>query len=990
MNKKLTYRLLLACLLLLLGQRGLAAGYSDSNDGIALPFKATTLTGESLAGDTHWYKIQVSGGKYWAVKDGAVVCSVPSGEFTDANYFCFVGDNVDGFHIYNRLLGASYLICCASDTSHEPLLPVLKTSAPSPSTLKVSRNGDGYNFYYPGNPIACVNDLHNDGVLTLWTSSAAPSGEGCRMYIEEVNTEELEPEQEEGVPFRTTRIVNGKFAPYTCWYTMNIRSGKLIHATDQGLLCAPADTLTGSHLWCFTGSKAEGFTIYNYAYGTQYAAHAASADNETRVTMAAADGGGSGASAFAISTNANGGINFCYPGNASSCWNDFGNLGYVALWNSQNAPSDGGSSILFAQADPAQLPDDPAPDSTAWMPVSGDIVYVCMKDGGVNAFPQEYILMQTTTGGRISIMTKTGAKYSYDEAEVDSVVKQAPAELPQMLSFKFNNKFNDMLMVDAQGEFVAPHRVQVSVGSIGKRLVPSIKTDVEGAEIYVADSLQSSKLTSRRFDSPVTYTIARPGWRMLRRNAITGEYGMHPFGNDYQVTVRYLCDTPTSEYGVPVIRITTDDGTMISSKTTYWDAKISIDGAGYFPDLEETPMQIKGRGNSSWAGTWGKSPYRIKFASKQKPLGMKAGKNWNLIANAQRGSMTTNVIGSRVAEMVGAAAANHFLPVELYINGNYRGSYTLTEKVGLSNNSIDLPDETNAVLLELDTYYDEMYKFKTTRYSIPVNVKYPDFSTDATNLTLSVVSKHFNQLTNALQRMRPIGEMADPTYLARFLMVNDLIFNLELTHPKSMFVYHENILSDSARYVFGPVWDCDWGFGYQATSNYFYSNAEADFYNAPAAASTGKAFLKALRYNGGEELNKQYYRVWTDFVQNHLDDLMEYLDDYYAVAAKSFDHDNTMWASGGSDDYAAITKRSQTWLRKRARYVLDYLSNTLGYADKGYLEPDAPDAIDLVHSGSTAQPMPGVYDLWGRRVGETLDHLPAGIYIQSGHKVIKR
>lgn len=70
--------------------------------------------------------------------------------------------------------------------------------------------------------------------------------------------------------------------------------------------------------------------------------------------------------------------------------------------------------------------------------------------------------------------------------------------------------------------------------------------------------------------------------------------------------------------------------------------------------------------------------------------------------------------------------------------------------------------------------------------------------------------------------------------------------------------------------------------------------------------------------------------------------------------------------------------------------MLDYLSNTLGYADKGYLEPDAPDAIDLVHSGSTAQPMPGVYDLWGRRVGETLDHLPAGIYIQSGHKVIKR
>ena len=121
---------------------------------------------------------------------------------------------------------------------------------------------------------------------------------------------------------------------------------------------------------------------------------------------------------------------------------------------------------------------------------------------------------------------------------------------------------------------------------------------------------------------------------MLRRNSATGEYGMHPFGNDYQVTVNYLCDNPTNYIGVPVINITTDDGTMISSKSRYWEGKISIDGAGFLPDLPETAMKIKGRGNSSWAGEWGKSPYRIKFPTKQKPLGMKAGKNWNLIANA--------------------------------------------------------------------------------------------------------------------------------------------------------------------------------------------------------------------------------------------------------------------------------------------------------------------------------------------------------------------
>lgn len=990
MNAKQICKGILIGLLLLMGHVASAAIYSDSNDNLDLPFKATTLIGDNFAPGTQWYKIQVSGGKYWAAQKEAVTCSVVSDGFSDDNYFCFVGDNTDGFQLYNKSLGTGYLICCASDTSHEPLLPVQKASAPTPCTLKLSVNADGYNFYYPGNQTACINDLHGDGVLTLWTSSAAPSGSGCRMYIEAVDSETIAPEQESGVPFLCTRIVNGEFAPYTRWYTMNIRSGKLLKATDERILCAPTDTVTASHLWCFTGSKAEGYTVYNYAYGTNHVAHVASASDEELVKMVQASTSDGGTSVFQISQNSSGGVNLHFPDVPNSCWNDYGVNGYIALWNSANASSDGGSNILFNQYDASLLPQEPIVDSTAWMSVDGEIVYICLKDGRVHAFPREYLLLQTTSNGILSLLTKNGAKYTYNEDDIDSLTTHVPAELPRMLSFKFNNKFNDMLMVDAFGEFTDSAHISVIVGSIGKRLVASIKTSQEEAEVYIVDSLQDSKYTSRRFESPVTYTVARPGWRMLRRNAITGAYGMHPFGNDYQVSVKYLSDAPTTEYGVPAIYITTDDGSMISSKTTYLSAKIKIDGAGYLPDMEEMPMQIKGRGNSSWAGTWGKSPYRIKFATKQKPLGMKAGKNWNLIANKQKGSMTTNVIGSRVAEMVGAAAANHFLPVELYINGGYRGSYNLTEKVGFSNNSIDLLDETNAALLELDTYYDETYKFTTTQYSVPVNVKYPDFSSDVTNLTLSVVSKHFNTLTNNVLRMRPVSEYADPVYLARYLMVNDLIFNLELTHPKSMFVYNENILSDSTRYIFGPVWDCDWGFGYQSSQNYFIADAETDYYDAPAAQSTGKRFLKALRYNGGNELNKQYYRVWTDFMQNHLDDLLEYLDDYYALAKKSFEHDNTMWSCGGSAAYADITKQSKEWLRKRAEYVYDYLSNTLGYADKGYLEPDIPDAIDIVRHEPATKSVQGVYDLTGRRVGDTLDHLPSGIYIQNGRKVMKK
>ena len=52
----------------------------------------------------------------------------------------------------------------------------------------------------------------------------------------------------------------------------------------------------------------------------------------------------------------------------------------------------------------------------------------------------------------------------------------------------------------------------------------------------------------------------------------------------------------------------------------------------------------------------------------------------------------------KAACLVGTAGANHIVPVELYMNGEYRGSYNFTEKVGFSNNSIDLDDETGAAL----------------------------------------------------------------------------------------------------------------------------------------------------------------------------------------------------------------------------------------------------------------------------------------------------
>ena len=90
----------------------------------------------------------------------------------------------------------------------------------------------------------------------------------------------------------------------------------------------------------------------------------------------------------------------------------------------------------------------------------------------------------------------------------------------------------------------------------------------------------------------------------------------------------------------------------------------------------------------------GQKAFRFKFDKKQSPFGLAKGKSWVLLANFLSDAQLNNAIAMRTAQLVGASHANHMIPVELYINGSYRGLYNLTEQVDLASNSVVVPDES--------------------------------------------------------------------------------------------------------------------------------------------------------------------------------------------------------------------------------------------------------------------------------------------------------
>ena len=577
---------------------------------------------------------------------------------------------------------------------------------------------------------------------------------------------------------------------------------------------------------------------------------------------------------------------------------------------------------------------DPQPEELNSFP---DALHVYLNDGRIEAYPLNIVTSHTETGGTLRIETNIGQTFTYALTDVERVSEEAPTDFPAFDSFKFNNKFNDQLFTTANGEFVED-TVFVTIAAIGKRLTPSFTVPDEEVLVYLDGELQESKVSRHRFEEDLYYVVTRAGITMLLPDDSKGTtYSMQPYGRMVRIHVDWLTDRAE----VPTIYINTSDGQPITSKDYYKDAEITIDGHDIFPSMETTAVQIKGRGNSSWS--WPKKPYRLKFAEKVKPLGMTKGKSWVLLSNYQTGSLMSNAIGMKAANLMGASAANHIVPVDLYLNGEYRGSYNFTEKVGLANNSVDVGDETVAALIELDSYYDEPegQKFRSQPYNLPINVKEPDFSEGTSLITLNDVETDFNAFASTLYNGEDITSHVDLEQLTRFLMVNELICNYELYHPKSTFCYKESFIDPECKYIFGPVWDLDWAFGYEGHGRYFQDNSTSNYWT-DMPFNEVRNFIQDLRFKD-VRVGQIYQELWEEFMENDLQELLEYIQDYYDFAYASFEKNRTVW--GDYTNYQQQVKVASDWIETRSDQI---------YSDILYYNMDRVNVTyDYVYEGQT-------------------------------------
>lgn len=258
------------------------------------------------------------------------------------------------------------------------------------------------------------------------------------------------------------------------------------------------------------------------------------------------------------------------------------------------------------------------------------------------------------------------------------------------------------------------------------------------------------------------------------------------------------------EANLPIVTINTVGNSVIKSKEKWLPASMEISNATdetwNFDDIE---IEIRGRGNMTWEQA--KRPYAIKLGKKREICGMPKHKRYVLIANYLDNSFMKNEVAFYLSEQLGMDYTVRGEFVNLVLNGKYAGLYWLGEQIKVDENRVNI-DEENDFLVEMDVYYDEAWKAMSEIKELPCMIKNDDGMTQE---KLDFLMENINAFEKALYGEGKINleDYIDVDSFVKFYLVNEIMGNIELNHPKSSyFVFNRDTKKLSA----GPVWDFDY------------------------------------------------------------------------------------------------------------------------------------------------------------------------------------
>lgn len=357
-----------------------------------------------------------------------------------------------------------------------------------------------------------------------------------------------------------------------------------------------------------------------------------------------------------------------------------------------------------------------------------------------------------------------------------------PPVIPEIVSVSFMKSKNSSLLFDIKGELKGDSVFirHFAGADVSKLVADFVLTNTES---YSANGVaQQNGSSSADFSKPTNITLKS-------KNS----------GKNY--IIKFL------DLGIPAIYISTN-GLPILNKEDYVSGAYKIVSGTPGTIIHEGALQIRGRGNASWA--FPKKPYRIKLENKTALLGMPENKNWAIMANYSDRSLMRNELAFEVSRRLNMAFTSRQRYVDLFLNNEYQGSYNITEHQEVGKNKINIDENNGGFYLEVDGYAKSEPVYFITPKSVPVTVKFPedDKITAAqkqyiiqyyADFETSLFSENFKDPVSGYRKY------LDMESFVNYYLVNEISGNPDMLW--SMKMYKKN--NDDPKLYTGPAWDFD-------------------------------------------------------------------------------------------------------------------------------------------------------------------------------------
>lgn len=308
---------------------------------------------------------------------------------------------------------------------------------------------------------------------------------------------------------------------------------------------------------------------------------------------------------------------------------------------------------------------------------------------------------------------------------------------------------------------------------------------------------------------------------------------------------------------LPTVSIHTVDAEDIVEKEKYLKGIVTIiseNGTDIFQDS----LEVRGRGNNSW--THPKKPYRMKLMKKASLLGLPAKeKNWTLINNYGDKTLMRNLLAFDMSERVEMPYTPAGKPVDVLLNGEYKGTYQLCDQIEVKSNRIEVEtmkesdiegiNLTGGYLLEIDAYAHQELPiawFRSAQKGTPVTIKYPK-DDEIVVPQRNYIIDHFNKMEASLYSSSYTNPSTGyrkyihtPTFIRHFLL-GEFCGNTDTYW--SVYTYKKR--SDDLFY-FGPIWDFDLAYENDKRTHPINNNKEWIYRSKGSATDGMRDFVNKL------------------------------------------------------------------------------------------------------------------------------------------------